>query len=60
MVVGIIGSATSVALSVEDYAPGDYNLSIVATDVFGQTITTVVEVFLSGEIFYSMLTLMIH
>ena len=48
----IIGNATSIVLSVEDYSPGDYNLSIVATDVFGQSVTTVIEVFLSGEIFY--------
>ncbi len=44
-----IGNASSFTLSVEQYPPGDYNFTIDATDVFGQTATVVVELFLSGN-----------
>ena len=44
-----IGNASSVVFSVGDYLPGDYNLTIDATDVFGQSTTVVVPLFLSGN-----------
>ena len=45
----ILGNASSFTLSVDDFPPGDYNFTIDATDVFGQTATAVVELFLSGK-----------
>ena len=42
------GDANSIELSVQDYPPGDYNLTIAATDIFGQSVTEVVSLFLSG------------
>jgi hypothetical protein len=44
-----IGNASSFTLSVEQFPPGDYNFTIDARDVFGQTATVVVELFLSGN-----------
>ena len=44
----VVGNASSFELTVEEYPPGDYNLTITATDIFGQTVTEVVELFLSG------------
>ena len=44
-----LGNVESIMLSVEDYLPGDYNLTIEARDSFGRSITEVVTVFISGE-----------
>ena len=46
--IHVVGNASSFILSVEDYPPGDYNLTITATDVFGQTVIEAVELFLPG------------
>ena len=45
-----VGNVSSFTLSVGDYPPGDYNLTIAATDVFGNSVTEVVPLFLSGMI----------
>ena len=36
-------------LSVEDYPPGVYNLTIEARDFFGQAVTEVIAVYMSGQ-----------
>lgn len=46
-----IGNVSSFVLSVEDFPPGDYNLTIMASDIFGQTVTEIVSLFLSGMMF---------
>ena len=43
------GNASSYTLSVFDFPPGDYNVTITATDINGQTVTEVVSLFLSGK-----------
>ena len=42
------GNVSSVSISVRDYPPGDYNLTIMATDVFGQSVDEVVPFLLPG------------
>ena len=44
-----IGNAASLMLSVEDYPPGDYNLTIEVIDVFGQIQVRSYSFFLPGE-----------
>ena len=44
-----IGNAASLVLSVEDYPPGDYNLTIEAVDIFGQIESLFYSFFLPGE-----------
>ena len=44
-----IGNAASLVLSVEDYPPGDYNLTIEVVDVFGQIQFLSYSFFLPGE-----------
>ena len=44
----ILGDVTFVAISVQDYPPGDYNLTIIATDIFNQTVNEDVSFVLSG------------
>lgn len=44
----IVGNISSVAISINNYPPGDYNLTIMATDVFNQSIDVVVPFFLPG------------
>ena len=39
----------SLTLSVNDYPPGAYNLTIAAEDVFGQSVSEIVSLFLSGK-----------
>ena len=48
----ITGSATSLMLSVEDYPPGDYNLTIEVFDVFGQNADLFLSFFLPGKLKY--------
>ena len=48
MDVYILGNITSVTISVQDYPPGDYNLTITATDIFNQTVNQDVSFVLSG------------
>ena len=36
-------------LSINDYPPGVYNLTVVAMDIFGQSVQDVVTLFLPGE-----------
>ena len=43
-----IGNATSVLFLVEDYPPGNFNLTILATDVLNRSTSVVVPVFISG------------
>ena len=42
------GNASSVVLTVEEYLPGNYNFTVLATDVFDQSISVVVPVSISG------------
>ena len=44
----VLGDATSVIISVQDYPPGDYNLTIIATDTLNQTVDERVPLFLAG------------
>ena len=44
-----IGNAASLMLSVEDYPPGDYNLTVEVVDVFGQIQVLSYSFFLPGE-----------
>lgn len=46
----MLGNASSFTLTVNDYAPGEYNFTVDATDVYGQTATVIVPLFLSGKI----------
>ena len=48
MYIRDVGNASSFILSVTDYVPGTYNITIDATDMYGQTTTEVIPVFLSG------------
>ena len=36
------------AISVQDYPPGEYNLTIMATDIFGQSVDERVSLILAG------------
>ena len=45
----LVGDAELFTLSVRDYPPGDYNFTINATDIYGQSVIEVVQFFLSGE-----------
>ena len=42
------GNVSSVAISVQDYPPGEYNLTIMATDIFGQSVDERVSLILAG------------
>ena len=42
------GDVSSFSLSVVDYPPGVYNLTIDAVDIYGQSVTVVANLFLSG------------
>ena len=44
----LLGNASSFTLSINDFPPGEYNFTIDATDVFEQSVTEVVQIFLSG------------
>ena len=43
------GNASSFTLSVANFPPGDYNVTVDAVDIFGQFASAVVELFLSGK-----------
>lgn len=43
------GNAASFVISVNDYPPGDYNLTIEAEDIFDQSVSEVVSIFLPGK-----------
>ena len=42
------GNVSSVLISVQDYPPGEYNLTIMATDIFGQSVAEDVSLILAG------------
>ena len=44
----VLGDITSVSISVQDYPPGSYNLTIIATDIFNQTVDEGVSFVLAG------------
>ena len=45
------GNITFVAISVQDYPPGEYNLTIMATDIFGQSVDEDVSLLLPGMMY---------
>ena len=44
------GNAASLVISVNDYPPGEYNLTIEAVDIFDQTASEVFTIFLPGKL----------
>ena len=48
----LVGSAASLLLTIEDYPPGDYNLTIEATDIYGQSAEFLLTFFLPGDIYF--------
>ena len=42
------GNVSSFSLTTADYLPGAYNITIDAVDVYGQSVTVTVPLFLSG------------
>lgn len=42
------GNVSSFSLSVVDYLPGTYNITIDAVDIYGQSVTVNVPLFLPG------------
>lgn len=48
-IIIITGNAASFVISIDDYPPGDYNLTIEAEDVFEQNVSEVLSIFLSGK-----------
>ena len=43
------GIAASLVISINDYPPGEYNLTIEAVDIFEQSVSEVISIFLPGK-----------